>query len=88
MKQGILKPVVFFGKSMIWSLLMYVIVMLVIYREEVSNTITGRSVVAAAQTPAPLPDDITPASISDDDGLIGSITRIIKTISGLKSVTI
>ena len=88
MSHRIRNRVAFAGKSLLWSLLLYVAVMLVINWDEVSNTVTGKNTIAVAHNvPAQqMPDANNPASISRHAGVGRSIMIIIRTISGLASV--
>ncbi len=85
MNRHIKNKVVFIGKSMLWSLLLYITMMLVVYHDEVSNVITGHNAVAVITgTEQPVTD--TP-DIPKKQGVIKSLAVIVRTINGFASVS-
>ena len=84
MKKGIQNKVVFIGKSMLWSVLLYMTMMLVVYRDEVGNAITGRNAVAVITGTEQSVDN--PAGMPKKQGVIKSIAVIVRTLSGFASV--
>lgn len=85
MNRHIKNKVVFIGKSMLWSLLLYITMMLVVYHDEVSNAITGRNAVAVI-TDAEQPITDAP-ELPKKQGVIKSIATIVRTLSGFASVS-
>ena len=55
MKPGIQKRFAFIGKSMLWSLLLYVTIMLVMNWDEVSNPVNGNARITVVNTSLPEP---------------------------------
>jgi hypothetical protein len=90
MKQRIQKPVVFIAKSILWSLLLYVVMMLTINWDDVSRTLTSKDAMAVVCDSAAqqIPYSKPPASITGHTGVIKSIVSIVKAISGFASVSV
>jgi len=78
MKPEIKKWVKFIGKSMLWSLSLYMLIMLAFNWDDVSNAVKGNSEVTIVNT---LPPGNT--SISVRINVTRSIIVILKTISGI-----
>ena len=89
MKQRLQTRVVFIAKSMLWSLLLYVVMMLAINWDDVSRTISGKNTIAVVseQPTKQIPGSNAPASISKHVGIIKSIVSIVKTISGYTGIS-
>jgi hypothetical protein len=93
MKTGIQRRFAFIGKSLLWSILLYVVFMLVFNWDEVSNTVSGKNAVTVSnnqqmpQLPGTNNPVITPANISAHTGVFKSIVRLMKTITGIASVS-
>ena len=84
------KRFAFIGKSMLWSLLLYVVMMLAFNWDEVSNVVTGKNMITVVNNAQPEQQisgvntpTVTPASISTHSGAVKSILAILKTISGI-----
>ena len=91
MKWAQKSAVVFMGKSMLWSLLLYVVMMLAFNWDEVSKTLNGQNkitIVNNVQPESQQPDGspaTTPANISTQTGIIHTVITLAKTISGITS---
>jgi hypothetical protein len=84
MKQRLQKSALFIGKSMLWSLLLYIVLMLAFNWQEVSNSITGRNkitVVNNLQSEAQQPA----TNISVRPGVLFNVITMIKIIGGITS---
>ena len=87
MKSSTKKRFAFIGKSMLWSLCLYVAFMLTINWNDVKNTMTGNNagvVVNADQQQGIFnKPTIIPASISEHSGLISNVIVLVKAIIGV-----
>jgi hypothetical protein len=75
-------------KSMLWSLLLYVVLMLCINWEDVTNRISGRSATivsvnhTAPETPGVDAPTIVPVKILGKSALLMDVVVMIRTITG------
>jgi hypothetical protein len=85
MRPGTQKQLRFIGKSLMWSLLLYVTVMVAFNWNEVS----GRNIVSVVSTlpSAPGVDSNATSRVARHTGVIKSIVSIAKTISGFTSIS-
>lgn len=90
MKPGIQKRFTFIGKSMLWSLLLYVTVMLFLNWDEVSNTVNGNTRITVVNSNLPelqIPAIDSPAvsqtNVAGHAGVAKNFIVIIKTICGI-----
>jgi len=85
MKPALLKRFAFIGKSMLWSLLLYVTMMLVFNWDDVRNTVYGNNKITVINNA--LPDQETPVAgnpnVSGHAGFINNVIMLMKTISGI-----
>ena len=90
MKQRIRIQVVFIGKSMLWSLLLYAAVMLVINWDDISNTVAGKNAIAVVNNipEQQVPVVNNPPSISHHTGTLKTILLAVKAVSGLTTISI
>lgn len=95
MKPLVQKNGAFIAKSLLWSLLLYVVLMAAFNWDDVSNTITGRSMITVVSRPLPegqnpeageLPPT-TPAAIALHNGMAKNIVAVLKIISGVAGHT-
>jgi hypothetical protein len=89
MRPGTQKQLRFIGKSLMWSLLLYVTVMVAFNWNEVSATVSGRNIVSVVSTlpSAPGVDSNATSRVARHTGVIKSIVSIAKTISGFTSIS-
>lgn len=83
--------IAFIGRAMIWSLLLYVTMMLLINWDEVSNAINNKAGITIVEQPANISPggnspDALPANISSSANTAKKILNIIKAITGTPSV--
>ncbi len=83
--------IAFIGRSMIWSLLLYVTMMLLINWDEVSNAINNKAGITIVEQPASVSPGanspaVLPANISSSANTAKKILNIIKAIAGTPSV--
>lgn len=83
--------IAFIGRAMIWSLLLYVTMMLLINWDEVSNAINNKAGITIVEQPASTSPDANspaalPANISSSANTAKKILNIIKAITGTPSV--
>lgn len=89
MKQRFFRQVAFMGKSLLWSALFYVAVMLVVYKEDISNTIAGKQPIAVTtNTPLPQIPRSTDQATAKHTRAVKNLVAIIKTISGCASILV
>jgi hypothetical protein len=92
MRPVIKKCFVFITKSLLWSVLLYVVFMFAFNWDEVSNTVSGRNAIAVSdnqsspQFPGTGSPVVTPAGITGHSSIIKSILAIAKTITGAASI--
>ncbi len=83
MKKGIQKWSVFLGKSMLWSLLLYVALMLAVNWDDIHNAFTGRNkitIVADTTTASQNTSAQVPATITHH---ASSFKKVITLFSGI-----
>jgi hypothetical protein len=75
---------------MLWSLLLYVVMMLVFNWDEVSNTIKGNHAITVvtdtirgSQSPSAGDRSAAPASITEHAGIFGNIITLLKDIGNI-----
>ena len=87
MKQRIIRQVAFIGKSMLWSVLLYIAVMLVVYKEDIGNSISGKQPISVtADKPMPqIPGNTDPTTVKQTR-TVKNMVAILKTISGYASI--
>jgi len=88
MRLVILKRIAFVGKSMLWSLCLYVVMMLAFNWDEIKNTMTDNnsSVVITSeldQSQSVFNKQSVPATISQHAGAVKGILTLVKVICGL-----
>ncbi len=90
MKQATKKQVVFIARSMMWSLLLYVVMMLVFNWDDVSKTIKGNNAITivtdtlrGSQSQGTDGQGAAPTSISLNAGVLNNIITLLKDISGI-----
>jgi len=94
MKQGTQKRFAFIGKSMLWSLLLYMIMMLAINWDEISNTVNGKTGISVVNTSLPVSLPVVnepvaaPTNISTHSGFVTNIVAVIKTIAGISATRV
>jgi hypothetical protein len=84
MKQGTQKRFAFIGKSMLWSLLLYAVVMLAANWDEVGNAVKGSNVVTVvnnmqpgAQSQAANEPGMAPVSIAQHSHIIKDAVALV-----------
>jgi len=83
------KSIVFIGKSILWSLLLYTVMMLAFNWEEVNSTLKGHNAVTIESVPAsPLDPYIHPASIAIRKSGFGTVINLIRNISGFVTAAV
>ncbi len=91
MKQLLKKRFVFIVRSMLWSVLLYAILMLALNWDDVSNKVRGTNPVTVMsnipQTPTKNDPVTIPASISHKAGIIQTIITFAKDINGIVRIT-
>ena len=89
MKPRTQKKVLFIGRSMLWSVLLYMSMMLVINWDDVSRAMgrNAATIVANTQQQDQFTEPATPAkvNITTHISIIKSIVVILKTVSGIAS---
>ncbi len=89
MKPRTQKKVLFIGRSMLWSVLLYMSMMLVINWDDVSRAMgrNAATIVANTQQQDQFTEPAIPAkaNITVHAGIIKSIVVILKTVSGIAS---
>ena len=87
MKPAIKKQFSFIGRSLLWSLLLYVVMMLAFNWDEVSNTVKGNNTITVVTHTLPEPQfpyandpGTFPANISKHTGIIVNIVSLVKDI--------
>ena len=88
MKPVILKRIAFVGKSMLWSLCLYVIMMLAFNWDEIKNTMTDNNSIVAISSELGQPQSVfnqpsVPATISQHAGTVKSVLALVKVVCGL-----
>lgn len=88
MKPQFQKKIAFIARSMMWSLLLYVVMMLAFNWDEIGRTINGKNAVAiVTDTPEQqIPYPGTPARIAAPAGILRGIVAVVRTISGFTAV--
>jgi len=81
MKRYTQKDFLFIGRSMLWSVLLYAVIMAVLNWEDVSGTILGKNAVTIVSHTLPAPATVTdppgaPASISASSPAAGVATLL------------
>ena len=91
MKKRIQKWSVFIGKSMLWSLLLYVVTMAAVNWDEINKTITGKNkttivnnILPQLQDPTAQSPAITPANISHGANVF---KQVITLLTGIAKTT-
>jgi hypothetical protein len=79
MKPAAQKRFAFMGKSMLWSLLFYVVLMLAFNWDEVSRSIKGNDGVTIINAPA---DQPAQAQASSHTRMAKTLFMLLKTVSG------
>lgn len=90
MRSHVKKQFAFYGKSMLWSLLLYCVLMIAINWEEVNNTMHGRNSITVVNTNHEItPQVVTPSAsqtnIAEKTGVAKNIIAVLKVISGIAS---
>jgi hypothetical protein len=91
MKNGTQKQFAFFGKSMLWSLLLYAVMMLAINWDEVRNAVNGSPAIVVENTGPPgsqAPFTTNPPSapnISGRTGFVKTMIMLVRTLSGFSA---
>jgi hypothetical protein len=86
------KRFAFAGKSLLWSLLLYVIMMLAFNWDDISNSVTGRNTITVVNHMLPessqaqaLPALPGAAAISERNKLVDGLIKVIRVITGSTS---
>jgi hypothetical protein len=88
-KKGIQKRFLFIGRSLVWSLLLYIVMMLVFNWDDVRNTIRGTNAVTVMNNtslpgiPQTNEPSAFPASITHHTSPLKNIFIVLKEISGI-----
>ena len=79
----------FIAKSMLWSVLLYIVLMLAFNWDDISNKVRGTNPITiignipSQQTPAANNPTIVPSSIAHNVSVVEKIINLTKTISGI-----
>lgn len=83
------KSIVFIGKSILWSVLLYTVMMLVFNWEEINSTLKGRNAVTIESVPvSPFEPYTHPASIAIHKNGFGAVINLIRNISGFVTAAV
>jgi hypothetical protein len=89
MENKIQSKIVFIAKSMLWSVLLYVAMMLVFNWDDVKAIAIGRNTIAVVANTDTMPTNPNSStSITRHRGVFKSIVSIVRTISGFASISI
>ena len=88
MKNRIQKWSVFIGKSMLWSLLLYVAMMLAINWDDIKNTVSGKNKTAIvtniapeSQNPSVTSPSVVPANISRHTNIFKKVMTLLSGVA-------
>jgi hypothetical protein len=84
MKPEMNRRFTFIGKSLLWSLLLYVVMMSVMNWEEIRNTVKGGNSITVVTTEQNSDGNtiVSHANISERKGFVNDVAALLKTLSG------
>ena len=90
MKPRTQKRILFIGRSMLWSVLLYMSMMLVINWDDVSRALNATATVVSSTQPADQsqdPANTAKANVAAHTGIVKTVIVVLKAVSGIATAS-